>query len=272
MRAITKRIRILMAITVLAATATALHASAETDTLTLRVMTYNIHAGHDAQIDDIADLINGFKPDFVALEEVDHMTARKNSPHQNGHNLTAELAAATGMMGLYGKTMDFAGGLYGIAMLTRYPYVRVDKLMLPNPDSTKEPRALLEALVELPGGDTVMLAVTHLEAFSKKCRKSQGEFLSRHYADCRYPVVIGGDFNASPTDPVMDKMLSEWQNVSGSEMTFSTNEPHVKIDYLMARPRGRWSVVSVDVPKVRMSDHLPVMAVIRLITEKDKKN
>lgn len=268
MTATGKCLRALLAVATLTLSHTPMHSADTADTLTLRVMTYNIHAGHDAPLAEIAKTINGFKPDFVALEEVDHMTARKNSPHQNGRNFTAELANATGMMGLYGKTMDFAGGFYGIAMLTRYPYVKVDKLMLPNPDATKEPRALLEALVELPGGDTIVLAATHLEAFSKKCRKSQGEFLNRHYAACHYPVVIGGDFNASPTEPVMDELLGEWQNVSGSEITFSTTDPHTKIDYLLARPRGQWRVVSVDVPNVRKSDHLPVMAVIQLIKEK----
>lgn len=265
----TQLLRSALAVAAMAAGCSHMHAAnATADTLTLRVMTYNIHAGHDALLAEIANLINDFKPDFVALEEVDHITQRKNSPHQNGRNFTAELANATGMMGLYGKTIEFGGGLYGIAMLTRHPYVKVDKLMLPNPDPTKEPRALLEALVELPDGDTVMLATTHLEAFSKECRKSQGEFLNSHFAGCRYPVVIGGDFNADPTEPVMATMLEQWQNVSGKENTFSATKPHIKIDYLLARPRGHWEVESVNVPHVNLSDHLPVMAVIRLITKR----
>ena len=117
------------------------------DTLRLRVMTYNIRFGELATVDRLAEHIKSFKPDFVALEEVDVNTDRSLAPHQNGRNIISELAGKSNMFGLYGKTINFNKGYYGIAILSRYPYIHVNKLNLPNPQGT-EPRVLLEALFE----------------------------------------------------------------------------------------------------------------------------
>ena len=62
------------------------------DTLRLRVMTYNIRFGELATVDRLAEHIKSFKPDFVALEEVDVNTDRSLAPHQNGRNIISELA------------------------------------------------------------------------------------------------------------------------------------------------------------------------------------
>lgn len=53
---------------------------------TIRVMTFNLHAGHDASLEQIGELIKRYNPDFVALQEVDHKTMRRNCPHQNGRD------------------------------------------------------------------------------------------------------------------------------------------------------------------------------------------
>lgn len=44
---------------------------------TIRVMTFNLHAGHDASLEQIGQLIKQHQPDFVALQEVD----LKHPPH-----------------------------------------------------------------------------------------------------------------------------------------------------------------------------------------------
>jgi len=60
----------------------AIAAIAQTKAQTLKVMTYNIYHGEEgynrghSNIQRIADLINEYQPDFVALQEVDSMTNR----------------------------------------------------------------------------------------------------------------------------------------------------------------------------------------------------
>lgn len=75
----------------------------------LRVLCWNIHhgAGTDGRIDieRIAAVIRGTKPDVVAFQEVGHGRTRSGRVAQ-----AAEPARLTGMAGHLGKAMDFQGG------------------------------------------------------------------------------------------------------------------------------------------------------------------
>ena len=46
------------------------------DTLRVRVMTYNLRFGELASLEELAHHIKSFKPDFVALQEVDFTEKR----------------------------------------------------------------------------------------------------------------------------------------------------------------------------------------------------
>lgn len=238
---------------------------------TLRVMTFNLHFGKDATLARISAVIDSVKPHFVALEEVDINTHRASAAHQNGKNFINELAFRTGLFGQFGKTINFSGGHYGIGILSRYPFISTKMNMLPNPDPKKEQRGLLETLVALPSGDTLMFACTHLEAFSKVCREAQGQWFKSHLAKLRYPTIIGGDFNCTPDDPVItqvfDKLMS---NASGHAVTFSTTKPEQKIDYIFTdrgttlSGRHTWKVIETHTVPVKVSDHFPVVATLVL--------
>ena len=73
------------------------------------------------------------------------MTRRERTPHQHDKNFITELGYYTKLFPLYGKTIPYAGGFYGIGMLTKYPYINVQKIMLPKQDVRHEARALLMA-------------------------------------------------------------------------------------------------------------------------------
>src|SRR5215203_5574817 len=87
---------------------------------TLRVMTYNIHVGvgMDKKLDlkRIADVINQERPDIVGLQEVDRHVKRTE-----GKDEIAELAAMTRMQFAFAPNLDYQGGKYGIAILSRLP-------------------------------------------------------------------------------------------------------------------------------------------------------
>lgn len=236
------------------------------DTTIVTVMTFNLHAGHDASLQEIALLIKERHPDFVALQEVDCGTHRANAHHQNGRDFIAELAYHSGMMGLYGPAIRFSGGLYGIGLLSRHPYCQSRNIMLPNPNPEMEQRALLEAAYVLPNGDTITVACTHLEAFDATCREAQGAFLQTHFNGVTRPTIIAGDFNAQPTDGVIAQViLPNWLDCTNRQPTFSTYKPEEKIDYIFARPATRWQVVSTEVIDRYLSDHFPVITTLRLV-------
>ncbi|MEO1530005.1 MAG: endonuclease/exonuclease/phosphatase family protein, partial [Planctomycetota bacterium] len=119
----------------------ALNASAET--ARLRVLTYNIHHGRgtDGKFDyeRLARTIAKLKPDVVALQEVDNQTTRSSGVDQ-----AKELGRRLQMHHVFGNAMDFAGGQYGEAVLSRFPILKSKTHALPH-QAGNEPRAALAA-------------------------------------------------------------------------------------------------------------------------------
>lgn len=229
---------------------------------TIRVMTFNLHAGHDASLQQIGLFIKQYQPDFVALQEVDQNTHRSNCPYQNNRDFITELAYYSGMQGLFGPTIEFSGGHYGIGLLTRHQFVDVHNIKLPLPNANKEQRGLLQGSFILPDGDTIMVACTHLEAFDSISRVAQSQFILDHFAESQHPVILAGDFNASPDDPVIGLLMSQWLDCTVGDFTFSVKNPKEKIDYILARPIQAWRPIGSQVIPVELSDHYPVIATL----------
>ena len=91
----------------------------------LRVMTYNIHVGvgMDKQLNlqRIADVVKLEHPDLVGLQEVDRGVKRTE-----GIDEIAELGRLTGMEYAFAHNLDYQGGQYGVAILSRFPILKVD--------------------------------------------------------------------------------------------------------------------------------------------------
>jgi len=235
------------------------------DTLRVKVMTYNLRFGELASLEDLAAHIKSFRPDFVSLQEVDCKTNRKRSPHQAGKDFISELAYCTGMFGLYGKTINYEGGYYGIGILSKYPYISVQKTMLPWPVKMNEPRALLEGLFEM-GKDTLVFASTHLDVKLANTREIQSEFINEHFKNSVYPVIIGGDFNATPSSKaIKENMLKNWFLGTNDDLTIPAWRPAEKIDYIFTRPKKGWKVVRTQTIQSGLSDHLPIITELEYI-------
>lgn len=86
-------------------------------------MTYNIRHGRgmDMVIDleRLADVIRKADADIVGLNEVDIETERSGGVDQAGR-----LGELLGMHVVYGPNIEYQGGLYGNALLCRYPVER----------------------------------------------------------------------------------------------------------------------------------------------------
>ena len=237
------------------------------DTLRVRVMTYNLRFGELASLEELAHHIKSFKPDFVALQEVDSKTDRKRTPHQKGKDFISELAYHTGMFGLYGKTIDYSTGYYGIGMLSKYPYISVQKIMLPHPVKEHERRAMLEGLFEM-GNDTIVFTSTHLDVNSQETRAEQIKFITGHFKNYKYPVILGGDFNARHYSEAIRGMDS-WFAASNDDFGMPAWKPVIKIDYLFAYPQKGWRVISTQTVQSLLSDHLPIITELEYVKEAD---
>ena len=234
------------------------------------VLTYNIYHGEDANggsnLDAVAGIINSLKPDLVALQEVDNKTTRVK-----GLDLTAELSRRTGMRGIFGRAMDYAGGEYGEAVLCRHPVVEIKNNPLPHSPKA-EPRAALEVHVELPGGERVVFVGTHLDHVRDQTdRMKQAGRIVELYADYDLPVIVAGDLNAVPGSDPIDLLCRHWTcaDPNDPQPTFPSAGPRRKIDYILFKPSRRWKVLTTRVIDDKVtSDHCPMYAVLELLPER----
>lgn len=242
----------------------------------IRVLVYNIHAGTDAtgepNLERVSELVLLLEADIVLLQEVDRETERSGEVDQ-----LAELEHLTGFHGAFGRTLDYQGGEYGIAMLSRWP-IRSDTL-IPLPvdvaqeraGGSYEPRGALRAEVAAPAGSIGVLN-THLAAFSQDHYRRQEMATVRREADRLrddYGVaVVGGDFNAEPDSEVIRTMLDAgWIDgwgacgESGAGLTYPADRPERRIDYLFLSPD--LTCDSARVLSTGASDHRPLLVRVR---------
>ena len=238
------------------------------------VLTYNIYHGEDANggsnLDAVAGIINSLEPDLVALQEVDNKTARTK-----GLDLTAELSRRTGLQGVFGKAMDYDGGGYGEAVLSRYPVLETKNNPLPH-SAKAEPRVALEIHIELPGGVKMTFVGTHLDhQRDQSNRMMQAKRIMELYENYDLPIVLAGDLNAVPDSDPINLLSRQWSCTAQDDPrpTFPSVKPARKIDYIMYNPKGRWKVVELRVIDEKVaSDHCPVYAVLELLPDGESKN
>ena len=91
----------------------------------LSVMSYNIHVGigMDKKLDlaRIAEVIKRERVDIVGLQEVDRGVERTGRVDE-----IRELARLTGMDYAFAHNLDYQGGQYGVAVLSRFPSLAID--------------------------------------------------------------------------------------------------------------------------------------------------
>lgn len=241
----------------------------------LRVLDYNIHAGKDAagvhNLQRVAELVRETGADLVLLQEVDRGTERSG-----GEDQVATLSALTGFHAAFGKTLDYQGGEYGIAVLSRWPIDGDTLLSLPvvppqaRSGGSHEPRGALIARVLAPSGE-LHLVNTHLDASRDDHYRLQEVARVRAIADSLAAgggiVLVGGDLNATPESAVIASLTGAgWRDLwagcgAGAGLTFPAAGPVKRIDYLLARP-GLGCDSATVLPSTA-SDHAPILFLLR---------
>lgn len=254
--------RLVSFISILFASVALLSATEKGDTL--KLMSYNLRFGELASMEQFAQYISSEQPDIVALQECDWATKRTRAPHQNGVRFVNELAYHTGMFGVYGKSINYAGGYYGIGLLSKYPILRFERVLLPN-DGKTEQRSILVADIELPGGKVITFVNTHLEVKTAKMRIEQVEFIKEYLKDCPNQLFLAGDMNAIPDTKEMEMLREEWNDLTNRVFTYHSSRPEIKIDYIYTKPAENVELLCTEVKEdVKLSDHFPVISTIVL--------
>lgn len=225
----------------------------------LKVMSYNIRncKGMDGNVDyaRVSHVINAHKPDVVMLQEVDSATVR-----YGGAVVSDTLARACGYVATYAPAINFQGGKYGIALLTRHTPLNVRQYALPG---REEKRTLVVAEFE-----NYVLACTHLSLTEEDRIASLPVIIAAAQA-CNKPFIIAGDFNAKPDEEFIKQFSKYFTIVGDSSLpTFPADKPNIKIDYIAvyknaagARIKGKKYQV-INAPMA--SDHRPIIATLPL--------
>lgn len=231
---------------------------------TLKLMTYNLRFGELSTMEKIAEYIASENPDIVALQECDWDTNRSRAAHQNGVKFINELAYHSGMFGIYGKSINYSGGYYGIGILSKYPILKYERVLLPN-DGKTEQRSMLVADIELPDGQVVTFVNTHLEVKTAQMRIEQVKFIEEYLKDCPNQLFLAGDMNAIPDTKEMGMLRENWMDLTDRVFTYHTSKPEIKIDYIYTKPADKVKLIDTEVrEKIMLSDHFPVISTISL--------
>lgn len=229
---------------------------------TVSIMSYNIRnaKGLDNVTDyqRLADVILREKPDVIAVQEVDSVTGRSR-----GINVLKDLAEKTLMHSVYGASIPFDGGKYGLGVLSKECPLSHYSVILPG---REEQRQLL--IVEF---DKYIVGCTHL-SLTEEDRMLSLAIIRNEAAKWSKPFFLAGDLNASPESDFIKELQTDFTVLNTvKNATFPADEPKDCIDYIayynperIRREERLFTTLSnkvVDEPLA--SDHRPVVVNIR---------
>ena len=238
---------------------------------TLRVMAYNIHHANPPSkpgiidIDAIVSVIRNQDPDIVALQEVDVNTGRSGPVNQ-----AEKIAQKLGMHFFFGEAINYDGGYYGVAILSKFPLTEEKINRLPTQSGTNgEPRVLVTAIITTPGGNQIRFGSTHLDAQSEATNRLLQIKKIGVLAEAEdLPFIIAGDFNAVPESEVISILDSYFKRTCRlCPFTISPNNPTRAIDFIAFRHSlKKFEVKSHKVVnETYASDHFPIVSIINII-------
>jgi endonuclease/exonuclease/phosphatase family metal-dependent hydrolase len=247
-----------------------------------RILTYNVHRclGTDGRLspERIADVIAAYEPDVVALQELDVGRLRSGGVDQ-----AHAIARALGMHVHFHASLRVLEEQYGNAILTHRPSQLVKAEALPGwaRRPSLEPRGALWASVQL-GGTELQVINTHLGLRRHERLAQIDTLLGPHWLGhqaCREPVIVLGDFNATPRGRVYRRLTAHLCDAQAEahlpkpKATFPSRLPMLRIDHVfVSRSIRVLRVETVRTPLARIaSDHLPLLVEFQIVHGKGHK-
>jgi endonuclease/exonuclease/phosphatase family metal-dependent hydrolase len=226
----------------------------------VRVLSYNLHFGFDVEgwsrLEATAAAIEASGAEVVGLQEV------SRGWYINGStDMLSWLQRRLRMpYVVFGGASD---AIWGNAILSRYPIRDSGVVPLPRAGVPLR-RNFIWALVDLGGGQTLRVIATHLHQVEgpagAPARLAQVPRLLAGWARSPATVVLG-DFNATPGSREVAMLrtagLRDAWSAAGSppaeELTYASNRPYERIDYLWLSPDLRASAFTATTATA--SDH-----------------
>ena len=204
------------------------------DRPTLRILCYNIHHGEgiDRKLDleRIAKTILSVKPDIVALQEVDVETTRTRKVHQ-----AKRLGELTNMNYVFGGNIQFGGGEYGNAVLSRFPIKKSKNLKLPN-HRKGEQRGLFQVEVQPDFmTDPLHFWCTHLDHRGNDSeRVASAKLINEELSRLKHKYcILAGDLNDVLGSDTLELLDEKWNRSNSIPLpTIPVQRPSRQIDFI----------------------------------------
>jgi endonuclease/exonuclease/phosphatase family metal-dependent hydrolase len=237
----------------------------------IKIMTYNIKHGAAPGLRDhkntvdlkyVANVIKSQDPDIVALQEVDSMWSRSNNQFQ-----PKVLSELTGMKYYYYSDsrsfVDTSGWGYGIAILSKYKIKDEHTLFLPyyyHPGSENWVNSIIT--VEFPNGKDLKFVCAHFDYLYEDDRILEAQATNDIAEASGIPVILAGDLNSTPQSSPIQILKKQFiRTCRTCNLTFSSNNPHAKIDYILYSKESPFKYKGKQVINNKntqfSSDHLP---------------
>ncbi len=241
---------------------------------TLRIMTYNVHRciGMDRKTSTgrIAEVIATYRPDVVALQEIDCGQVRPATTDQAG-----EIARHLTLSLSFPSPFLIERERCGNVILSHYPIRLVKASGLRRPRRWRAPARRGVLWVEvMAGGSSIQIITTHL-GLTPRERLYQAKVLTgpewlQHPA-CSPPAALCGDFNAQPGSTVHHLIGGLLRNAELCcpplpKKTWPSIYPVMGLDHLFVS--ADLVVTGVKAPSTDLtrlaSDHLPLVVDLQI--------
>ncbi|SEF67120.1 Metal-dependent hydrolase, endonuclease/exonuclease/phosphatase family [Nonomuraea solani] len=255
----TKRAPVIAALALLATTASLPAEAAASRTVSVVVFDWNI-LGESADIPAMAKVIRDSGANVVTLQEV-HRRPGADQVRQLADALGWDITANAhfGVGDDVGPCDAPEEGKAGNAILSSFRIVERVTIPLSNFATCPVNRSMAGAKLDLGGGAQVTVFTTHLSpglsATSVSRREAQATKI-RDYLGTRTGVVLTGDFNALPTDPLSKSFVSAGWTDTGARYANKPTHGTARIDYVYTRGV---TTTSGSVLSSTLSDHRPIV-------------
>lgn len=223
----------------------------------VRVMTWNIHGGigPDGRFDlhRVAALVGRHRPDILALQEVD----TRGRP--------VDCLAPFSSLGIdhltEARTIAVPDGHYGHVLYSRWPMqgIALHDLSV----RRREPRIAIEARIEAPFGP-LHLAAVHLGLAILERRRQVSALAAMAKRIGDMPTIMLGDFNDWLSWGRVTQTMTRLMPGRTKLRSFPARRPMLSLDRIYCSRHGTIVKSFTDDAARAASDHLPVIADIRL--------
>jgi endonuclease/exonuclease/phosphatase family metal-dependent hydrolase len=244
---------------------------------------FNIKSKEELEdrLDKIAEMIKQQNVDIVVLQEVD-FDATWSYNVDEALYIAKKAGFANVVEGIkWSVNLPFLKIRSGNAILSNFPLEGAVNKKFESEKKLRKPiggHSFLTAKYEINGNDVVVMT-SHFDSDSWKAREKEAEEVVKVVKAIDAPVIFAGDLNSvlPSVKKVNEKMREKYKDQTlkillrdkilsvdedllrpNEQFTYSTENPHRLIDYIMTNDGFKITEYSVVNPK--FSDHFPLLA------------